>query len=384
MEVTTSSDILQNFQFSILNSQFIRPFIPLSRPILAIIPPVLKRPRRPLPRRYSRRATPVMRSFAARRHQRVKMRSRQRIGKFRRQLSGRMAALGKFVRTWWIAVVSCLAVGVIALALFSPVLRIREIRVQRSQGRVNVSAVQKSLTPLFGKHLLFVQSRDIEQTVRAIVPDLDTIEISKQYPSRLFLRITVKPLIARLQFDGQKFVAPVAPGDVESALAESAAATARLRALSGADVVSSGSGQTAMEGDLNVEDGEVHEYVTANGLYIATASAESGSILPLIRIADWAEKPASGSPLLSTEFLERLQGTERLLTEEFGYRIAARIVYLRAREYHLVVGATELWFDVQSPLPDQIGRYRTFLKAAGLKAAQKYVDLRLTGRVVYR
>lgn len=346
---------------------------------------VLKRPRRPLPRRFSRRVTPSMRSFAARRHQRAKLHSRERLRKLRRRLSGRLAAVRAFAGRWWIAMLSCAAAGVIALALFSPILDIRDIRIVRSQGRVNIGAVQHALIPLFGKHMLFVQSRDIEQTVRAVVPDLDTIEIRKQYPSRLYLRITVKPLIARLQFEGQKTATPVAPGNVQAALAESAAATAKLRANSGADVLASASGAAAGSGRLIAPlEGKVHEYITGNGLYIATASAESGSVLPLIRVTDWSEKPAVGAPLISTEFLERLLGTERLLTEEFGHRVTARIMYVHAREYHLVIGKTELWFDLESPLPEQLGRYRTFLKAAGPAAATKYVDLRLTGRVVYR
>lgn len=301
-----------------------------------------------------------MRSFAARKHQRGRKRSSERLRKWRRRMSSRMATIGVFVGRWWIAVLGCAAIAVIGLALFSPVLQVREIQVQRTQGRVDVAAVQKALVPFFGKHMLFVQERDIQRAIRAVVPDIETLSIGKQYPSLLFLRITVQPLTARLEFEEQQVPIPAPAAD--------------------ASVVDTASGS----GSLEVADPVLHEYLTDSGLYMSTASTESGGVLPLIRIADWSERPPSGSPLFSTELLERLQGTERLLTEEFGHHISVRTVYLRAREYHLSIDTTELWFDMQSPLQEQIGRYRTFLKTTGLQQAQYYVDLRLQGRIVYR
>jgi hypothetical protein len=59
-------------------------------------------------------------------------------------------------------------------------------------------------------------------------------------------------------------------------------------------------------------------------------------------------------------------------------------VYLRSREFHLQTAKYSLWFDMRSPLAQQIDRYRLFLQSAGAGAAKVYVDLRLQDRIVYR
>ncbi len=317
---------------------------------------VLKRPKR-LPRKFRRHVTPAMRTFAARRHKRRTVGSRERIKRWWRKTSAASQGAWTWVRRWFWLVIGGIAALAMSVALFSPLLDVREIRVVRGQGRVDVGGIQRALSPLFGRHLLFLSASDVEERVRDAVPDLEAVEIDKQFPSRLFLRVRLKPLIARLEL--------VEPPGSKSASA-SVAATTGSGALSG------------------VPELQEHDYLTENGLLVSTTSVESGAVLPLVRVVDWGVRPAPKTRLLPPEFLQRMLGTERVLTTEFGQTVSSRTLYLRAQEFHLTVGKIELWFDLQSTLEEQLTRYRLFLKTVGLAKATRYVDLRIKGRVVYR
>lgn len=315
---------------------------------------VLLRPKRPLPRRFNRRVSPVMRSFAVQHHRRRSRTTRDRASRWWRRIGGIPSQVWEVVRRWWYVALGSVVAVVVAVVFFSPLLTVREIRVQRGQGRVDVAAVQKVLSPFFGERLLSISTHDIVETVRTVVPDLEQVHVEKQYPSRLFLRVTVKPLVARVVFEE-----PV-----------------QQRTL--AAITASGAVQ---EAEPAVKK---YDYLAENGMYVSTFSAASGSTLPTITLVDWGARPVPGAQLLDADFLQHLQQAETALTQEFGHKIAVRKVYLRAREFHLSIGKLSLWFDVQSPLEEQLRRYRTFLRTVGSGAAGQYVDLRLKGRVVYR
>jgi hypothetical protein len=59
-------------------------------------------------------------------------------------------------------------------------------------------------------------------------------------------------------------------------------------------------------------------------------------------------------------------------------------VYLRAREFHLDTPKLSFWFDLRSPLEEQLQRLRTFLTVVKFPEVKNYIDLRLIGKVVYK
>ncbi len=322
-----------------------------------MIAAVLLRPKRPLPRRFNRRVSPAMQSFAKRRHRRSSGGYRERWKKTGRRIANMWEVWQTRLRHWLLSIVGGLVLAVMGVALFSPILQVREIRVQRGEGRVDVARIQQALAPLFGKHMLFVSARDVTARVRDVVPDLQSVSLEKQYPSLLFVRITLKPIIARLI--------------LEEPLNKAAQSGAILSTASG----------DALHAALPVRQ---YDYLTENGMYVVTSSAMADSKLPAIKIRDWGVRPLPATLLLAPDMLMRMQQTEQTLASQFGLHITARSVYVRAQEFHLATNAFSLWFDLHSTLQEQIGRYKVFLQAVGLKDIHQYVDLRLAGRVVYR
>jgi hypothetical protein len=95
-------------------------------------------------------------------------------------------------------------------------------------------------------------------------------------------------------------------------------------------------------------------------------------------------KPDPWKPLLTTEFLQNMKTTEDALQSQFGQLIRNRTVFLRAREYHLQTQTAELWFDLKSPIEEQLARYRLFLQSVPPGSAKQYVDLRIPDKLIYK
>jgi len=267
----------------------------------------------------------------------------------RTERSLRVALL--FLRRWFLWVILAVAALAFAIVLFSPLIRVREIRVQRSEERVDIEKIQTLLLPLFGRHLFFLSRFEVTNLMKDAVPDLDTVSVAKNYPSELSVRVTLKPLGARIQIEE--------PPPKKSS--------------TGAIIA------------VPVPPKKRFDYLTVNTIYESLPSEDPrGKDLPLIKVVDWSVRPVSGTPLLSEGLLDRMKATETTLKDQFGLQVTSRTVYIRAHEFHLSTGKISLWFDIESPLEEQLGRLRTFLKSVGIAQAKSYIDLRLAGRVVYR
>lgn len=246
----------------------------------------------------------------------------------------------------WIVLAAILVLG--AVAMFSPLIEVREIRVVRSDRRVDVEQVQRSLAPLFGEHLLFLTQKQVLPLLEEPVPDLRRAVIDKQYPSTLILRLELEPIIALLEIvDPSGNVSPAVTGTGSDALGD---------------------------------------YLTADGTYVVypPSLVQSGTGTAVVRIVDWGVRPEPWIHLLDVQVLERMAQAEQTLRDQFGDTISQRAVYLRSREFHVQTERHSLWFDMRSPVAEQIDRYRLFLESAGADAADVYVDLRLQDRIVYR
>lgn len=314
---------------------------------------MLRKPK-PLPQRFNRTVTPQTRRLVQRRHTERRKYKWQRWRRSFQQWQRRVAKLRPFLTRIIAACVAAVLVLIVCLALFSSILDVREITVARSDARLNSVLIQEAIRPLFGRRLPLLSVEEIPSLLvtelpdahRSAVPDLSSVTIHKIYPSSLQIRITLRPLAYRLSIEtvGQT-PPPAAPS-----------------AGSGAD------------------------FLTEDGLYVSypPAVAGSGNLLPQLRIVDWGVKPDPWKPLVGTDILAAMEKTEAALAEDFEQTIRSRTIYLRAREYHLQTQSLTLWFDMKSPLEEQLDRYRLFVSTVPAGTAKQYVDLRIAGKLIYR
>jgi hypothetical protein len=258
-------------------------------------------------------------------------------------------------------------------------MHVRDIRIIRTDLRTDIDQVRKTLSPLFRRHLFFLPRREVTALLETNMPEVDSIEVDKRYPATLAVRITLDPLIAELRVvDADGNTANSLPGG-----------------QTGSPLRSSGAGIVPSQ-DVEVEQvgTAMHGYLNDKGMYLEYSEVQVGTLLhssgattttlPTINIVDWGVRPQPRTMLISMTMITNMQRAEQAILDQFGQPVRARTIYLRAREFHLQTPDHSLWFDMASPLEEQLDRYKLFLQAAGKDAAKEYVDLRLKDRIVYK
>lgn len=299
------------------------------------------RPAVRIPRRFVRPVSKRTQRLVARRHGRAfGERLNQRWRRWGRGIHRSFLGWRRALLWWLIFAIVGLVVLTVAIFIFSPVGKIEEIRVVRTDPRLDIEEVLTSLSPLFGRYLVAVSSREVHLLLNEKFQDISSVDVSKRYPSQLVVRIALDPLVARV----------------------------RIMEPTGG----------------RANSGTVVGALTERGIFnLATVPTGSGS-LPTIDIVDWGVRPEPGARLLSSGFLKTMADAEAILLAQFGQKVTQRTVYLRSQEFHFGISGVSLWFDMQSSLEVQLQRYRTFLQSAGLSSAKEYIDLRIADKVIYR
>jgi len=279
--------------------------------------------------------------LVARRHGR---RLKERVGsRFRFWSRGVQRNMEGWKRSFlrWAAVAAIgLTILTVGILIFSPIGRIEEVRVVRTDPRLDIEEVLRTLSPLFGRYLVAISTREVRQLLDEKFRDIKSLDVSKRYPSQLQVRIELDPLVAQV-----KTLDP--------------------------DGGTTGTGVTI-------------GFLTERGTYSAAGTETGSGSLPLLQVVDWGIRPEPGALLITPEFFHTMRNAEEILRTQFGQTVSRRTVYLRAQEFHFTVLGIGLWFDVKTPLEDQLQRYRTFLQGVGLPFAKEYVDLRISDKVIYK
>lgn len=296
-----------------------------------------------LPKRFNRRVTQGTRSLVGRRYERKSQHRRERLRRVLRRTQQNARRWQRAALRWGVALLLGLVLLFVGLLLFSPLLRLEEIKIRRLSPRLDIEQVQQVMSPLFGRHLLFLTTAEVRELLQANITDLRSVEIDKVYPSELTVTVELDPLVARLIIlDPEQEEAPAAG------------------------------------------TGGYMDFLTDEGVYVVAPGALASEELPAIRIVDWGVRPNPGTELLPLSLLERLFETEDALRAQFGHSIEIRTVYLRAQEYHLLANGISLWFDMRTSAEQHLQRYRMFLQSVRREDVQQYIDLRLTDRIVYK
>lgn len=297
---------------------------------------------RRLPKRFARPVSRDTKRFVKRKMDRKRKRSKERFRRLKRRLEVLVNSMRASAVKWLLALVIFVGLITFGFLLFSPIIQVREIQVTRASPRLDIEDVQQALTPMFGKHLFFLSSYEVANLLREHFPDIEDITVNKTYPSTLHVGIKLHPLVARLR---------ILEPDEQNALSFT---------------------------------GSTVDFLTEEGVYIATTAAKDPETLPEVAIVDWGVRPDPKTQLLDPTVLERMNAAEITLLRQFGQEVTERRVFLRANEFHLRIGNIELWFDMQSPLDMQLNRYRIFLREVSLDEVRQYIDLRISDRVVYK
>lgn len=315
------------------------------------------RPQRRLPRQFNRPVSSRTRTILNRKYARQTKHRKEKYKRMIRKSQASFARTLTLIKKWFLVVAAAVAVLFIGFILFSPVLHVREIRVARSDARLDLEKVQLILAPLFDRHMLFLSHREVRSLLEDGISDIDTISITKNYPDELKVGIELDPLVLRVVIDDPTPEPP--PEELLEPLPE------------------------GEEVPAEPAKPVLTDFLTSEGVFVSSPEVPDET-LPVITLTDWGVRPTPGDKILSPEFFEQMHFAEQALRQQFGHGIEKRTVFMRAKEFHLDLGGYELWFDTHSTVAEQLGRYRVFLRSVDPKVVLEYIDLRLSDRVIYK
>ena len=306
---------------------------------------------RKLPKRFNRQAGPLTKSLARTYYGGPKRRTRRRKELFarwgRKTARFRDAILSEF-RMWLAIGAGLIVLTVAGTLLFAPFFDVREMRVRRQDPRIDPEDIQQTLSPLFKQRLVLVTRSQVAFMLQAEHPEIERVEISKDYPSTLSVSVYLEPVVAEVKI-----------GD-------------SLSGVSGSGSINTSSGTN------------IYTYVTRKGTYVTSPIRLSGGPYPKLTITDWGILPQNRTPLLTPIFLQTIFLARDTLRRDFGLQNQNITVFLRAQEFHITTNKATLWFDLRSPLNVQFQRFREFLKNLSLDQAKEYIDLRIADKIIYK
>lgn len=251
-------------------------------------------------------------------------------------------------RMWLLIGIGTIVSSILIALLFSPFFDVRTIVIQRQDPRIDLSDVQQNLAPLFRQRMVLVTKSQIASLLQSQYPDIESIAMTKKYPSTLSITLTLEPVVARVIIDESD------PKDSSQ---------------TGAIVAGSGS----------------YAYITKSGIFVESPIKLSGSVpIPTLRFTDWGIRPQNRTRVIQGEFTQQIFAARDALRTDFGLTTLDIVVYVRAQEFHIRTNKTTLWFDLKSSLNSQFERFRQFLKTLSLEQAKQYVDLRIEDKIVFR
>lgn len=269
--------------------------------------------------------------------------------------SRRTVRLGNLIasefRVWLMiaAVVAVIALG--AVLLFAPFFDVRTIHIRRQDARIDLEEVQETLSPLFRQRLVLVTKAQVSELLRSQYPDMNRLEISKQYPSTLNVTIYTDPIVAMIRID------------------DSSAADG------------TGSGELF---PMDAPENASWLYVTDRGYFITSPVPLTTDPLEKLTVTDWGVQPQNRTRFIAPEFLQTVIRARDALRRDFGLTSKEIRIFIRAQEFHIQTEKGALWFEFGSPLSLQFQRFREFLKSVSFEQVKSYVDLRIADKVIYK
>ncbi len=217
-----------------------------------------------------------MRELVRKRHKRPQASVHRRFQRMRQRMQRRAETLRRMFVRFLMAAVPLALLLTVGVLLFSPMLHVQEMRIERTDARIDVEQIQEALAPLFGKHLFFLSQQEVRVLVREAVPDLESLTVTKQYPSSLSLHLTIDPVAARLIID---------------------------------DPDNSGAARSGSGSDFLSEHGMYVVYSDAQ-VQASKERTSSGVLLPVIHIVDWGVRPQPWQALIDRSMLDVMNEAE--------------------------------------------------------------------------
>lgn len=240
--------------------------------------------------------------------------------------------LANLFRSSFLITTAFICMGIfIAFALFSPYFHLKKISVIRDNPNINAKQIEESLKDFYGKNLLFLSHKDLQNTLWESFPEFREIDISEDWPSEIELNIKISPPLFNI---------------------------------------------------LNNHNANF-SVISEDGVVLQEESAEG---LPTIKVFQYEKPILTRQKLLSKKELQKIVLAEKILQEELDLPLNASYLYWAAKELHLIsTGDMALWLDLTQPIEPQLQKLTFSSAEIGLYSrALEHVDLRIPKQIFWK
>lgn len=232
-----------------------------------------------------------------------------------------------------------IAIFLIYLLFFSPYLLVSEIYIaEENIDNIALGEELKAATKSeIGKNLIFVDTNELNTKILDHFPQLENLQISKDYPKSLKISFTEFPLVA----------------------------------------------------NVNNEAPNLKKSYIVNSMGYAIKEDLKSTALPYITIKS-SEPLNTANPIIEAQKLNYILDTIIYFEEKFGMKVKEMIYKPSAREVHIVTEKNfAIWLDIEKSAQDQLKKLKKALVKLNIfNDPLLYIDLRIAGgngdKIIYK
>ncbi len=218
----------------------------------------------------------------------------------------------------------------IGFSVFSPYFDLKKITIVRDNSSIDAEEVEQILGEFYGKNLLFLSQKDVQQKLVSIFPEFKKIKISERWPSEMSLKIETSPPFLTL---------------------------------------------------LNQETANFF-VVSKNGVILMAKPDEN---LPIVKIIGYEKLILPHQQLTSEIVLKKIMLAKNLFEQNIELPLNDLNFYMDAQELHLISeNDVAIWIDLQQPIESQIKKLELSATRIGLyDQPLDHVDLRIPKQIFW-
>lgn len=255
------------------------------------------------------------------------------------------------------ALIFCLC----AVLLFSKTLTLYHIQVHRSDLRVDSSEVEFFLEKIYrGKNLLMVAPFSLRKDIKKEFPSIDSVSVDRKWPHTLEVTVSSLPIVARVHF-----------------LVQEKKEIDILKVPKISDPIE--------EESITKKEKKKEEVWMLNKLGILEFNDPNfEKRIPLIFWKNELEKTLEyGETMIDALRLHQMITVSEVLLEQFNLIVSTITYYHNAREAHYKTSKYDIQISFHEDIEDQLKKLQLIWNDIG-NTKQKYIDLRIKNRVIYR
>lgn len=259
-----------------------------------------------------------------------------RVKKFRPRLSQKFSRLSKLLK---IAITTAFVIFLIYGLFFSNYLKIKEIAVPgETFAKENLTAeISASIGNSIGQNIIFADTEEMELKILDLFPELEKVEVEKDYPDKLVVSFYEYPLVANV---------------------------------------------------INESNTVKRSFIINSIGYVIKQDLEN-PVLPYIKMK--SDEPINpDTPAIEATKLKYILDTITYFEDKFGMKINEVHYKKIPREIHLLTEREFfIWLDIQRPAEEQLKKLKKALVKLDIyKENLEYIDLRIAGsngdKIIYK